>query len=377
METEAILDRINQREKEIDNLNELIKQAEKENNERKVQRYNDEKIVLRQEVNTLLNKCYSHIVPVSEKIKHKYDDTLKNVLVEIGVRGVTNAATTIALGAGGIIIFGLTVRYYKNSLYGMTSSLWKIPQQYYQSTSTKVGNFWSSVNPVNSYNRWRATAAEAAKKSAESRNNPASTTTSQSTVSSWIPKIDSQQITNQIKATVNNSVPDFKNVSLPNINPSATISSITNSFITNPAKTPSNPTEAPKPNDLAVKRPEEIKKKEEEVKTTTSWSQPLSNAMKDPLNSVMSASSSVINSVSSALPTSWNTKTKNETKSVSKEDGNTQKENTMDSVKNAFNSSTETLKNVTSSTSSLFSSWSKDKKKTVTEKEKETKTNEK
>jgi hypothetical protein len=57
METEAILDRINQREKDIQNLNELIKQAEKENNERKVQRYNDEKIVLRQEVNTLLNKC--------------------------------------------------------------------------------------------------------------------------------------------------------------------------------------------------------------------------------------------------------------------------------------------------------------------------------
>lgn len=57
METEAILDRINQREKDIENLNELIKQAEKENNERKVQRYNDEKIVLRQEVNTLLNKC--------------------------------------------------------------------------------------------------------------------------------------------------------------------------------------------------------------------------------------------------------------------------------------------------------------------------------
>lgn len=306
-------------------------------------------------------------------------DTLKNVLVEIGVRGVTNAATTIALGAGGIIIFGLTVRYYKNSLYGMTSSLWKIPQQYYQSTSTKVGNFWSSVNPVNSYNQWRATAAEAAKKSAESRSNAASTATSQSTANanSWIPKIDSQQITNQIKATVNNSVPDFKNVSLPSINPSATISSITNSFTTNSAKTPSNPTEAPKLNELFVKNPEEIKKKEEEVKTTTSWSQPLSNAMKDPLNSVMSASSSVINSVSSALPASWNKKKENEAKEVSKEDGNPKKESTMDSVKNAINSSTETLKNVTSSTSSLFSSWSKDKKKTLTEKEKETKPNEK
>lgn len=305
-------------------------------------------------------------------------DTVKNVLVEIGVRGVTNAATTIALGAGGIIIFGLTVRYYKNSLYGMASSLWKIPQQYYQSTSTKVGNIWNSVNPVNSYNRWRATAADAAKKSAERKSSAANTATSQSTANSWIPKINSQQITNQVKATVNNSVPDFTKVSLPNINPSATISSITKSFTTNPANTPSNLTEPSKPNDLAVKNPEEMKKKEGE-KTSSSWTQPLSNAMKDPLNSVMSASSSVINSVSSALPTSWNKKAENETKITSKEDGNPKKDdiNTIDSVKNVINSSTETLKNVTSSTSSLFSSWSTDKKKTSTEKGKETKANEK
>ncbi len=61
MNSNEILQRIQLKEKEIEKLNSLIIEAEKRNDhhsdEKKIQHYKEEKLILRQEINTLLTKC--------------------------------------------------------------------------------------------------------------------------------------------------------------------------------------------------------------------------------------------------------------------------------------------------------------------------------
>lgn len=71
------------------------------------------------------------------------------------MKGATNAFTTVLFGVVNIVVLGLVVRYYRNSIKTVANSIFEVPGRAYENVKNQSERVWQAYSPMNVVSRFR------------------------------------------------------------------------------------------------------------------------------------------------------------------------------------------------------------------------------